>query len=310
MSDTTIIPGVLASFSFGCISGSKRDKDLTKEILDEKNAGADAGAWSNRLFPPKACGKRNSFTELKRHLGSMRRYHYESTYVYEDEIWRILPDKKIEGYKQFIEVEGREVAEQMLQAFINDLPNLIDKARVGRGDAFKESDYPSILQIREKFSYTVDYRPIPTGAGLNPAVMAEAIEKLNAMNAARLQQANESLIRMFLEPINLLAEQLKDPTKRKIAPVLATIKEIAQQVPSMDIYGNQELRDIAASVGQTMEWLTPEALKTDEELQKFMGQTCADVVSKFGGFAKLGQRNFGNGVPEAVPESNQEGKVA
>lgn len=286
------INGVLVAYSYGCIAGSKRDGIITKEITEAKNAGEDAGMWSNKLFPASTCQKRNTFTELRRHLGQMRQFHYENTYVFEDEMWRILPEKRQEAYRQVVEIAGKERADEMLENFINDLPNLIDLARLARGNTFKDSDYPTVEQIRAKFSYKVSYRPIPTSAGLDPARYEAAIAEINALHARRLQEANQALIERFMKPFQNLAEQLAEPGHRKLKPVMESIAEFVDLVPSLDLSGNQELQALALQVKEKFADITPDMIRKDEEVQKFVGNTASSVIAALQGFGAVGQRKF------------------
>lgn len=291
------INGVLVSMRKGAgLAGSKVDKVMTVEIENDKDAGEGAGTWSNKLFPPKACGKRNSFTELRKHLNQMYGWHMTNTFVFEDEVWRILPNKRVETYKQIVEIDGKARALELLEAFLADYENLKDLARCpkpnGRGELFKESDYPDPGTIRANFHYEVDYRPIPSGAALNPLVFQEQIEKLNALHQQRLHEANIALVERFMEPFKTLAEQLKDPTKRKLAPVLEKIREFSQIIPSLDLSGNTELLELAQTVNLTFADITPDVLRQDEEMCKFVGSTAEGVVTALNRFGQLGQRKF------------------
>lgn len=292
MSDTPKINGVLAAYSYGIISGRKTNPQISKEVCAEKGANDDAGIWSDRLFPPKACGKQNSYTSLRKHLGQVRQFHYQNTYIFDDVLWRILPEKRIEPYKKYVEGDAKDRAYELLNEFIADLPNLIDKARAARGDAFKLEDYPTPQEIRSTFVYEYHYRSIPTGAGLNPAVFQEAINEINELHARRLQEANETLIRRFIEPLRTLGEQLADPNKKKIKTVLESIMEISGLVPTLDLGGNAELVQLAQSVNATFQNLTPEMIRQDEEVQKLVKQTCGTFVEKLGNFGKVGERKF------------------
>lgn len=283
---------VMVAFSYGMIAGSKRDAIITKEVTDSKQAGADAGTWSNKIFPSSTCQRRNTFTELRRHLGQMRQFHYENTYIYEEEMWRILPEKRIDPYKQIVEVDGKARALELLENFINDLPNLIDLARLARGTAFHESDYPTVEQIRAKFSYSVSYRPMPSSAGLDPVRFEAAINEINALHARRLQEANQTLIERFLKPFENLAEQLAEPGHRKLKPVMESIAEFVDLVPSLDMSGNQELQALALQVKQQFASITPDMIRKDEEVQKFVGNTASTVIAALQGFGAAGQRKF------------------
>lgn len=296
MSDKPQINGVLVAFSYAIISGSKLDPVMTDQIEAENEAGKGSGRWSNVLFPPKACGKTNSFTILRKHLGRMRKFTYENTYHFEDTLWRILPEKRTELYRDVVENEGRPKAIELLNAFIEDLPALKEKAAKprpeGRGDLYKESDYPDAATIKSKFRYDVQYRPIPSTAGLNPGLFQDAIDQLNAMHSQRLAEANTALIGRFLEPFKLLSDQLKDPTKRRLGPVLDSIRELAASVPSLDLSGNSELIEIAQQIQLSFADITPDVLKADEEMARFVGQTSQKVIDALGNFGVLGQRKF------------------
>lgn len=286
MSENKTINGVIVAFRYGVIAGSKRDADLTRQVLDDKNAEDGAGAWSNKLFPPRSCSRRNTYTELRRHLSHLRTYVSDNTFRWEESEWRILPTRRIEAFKQYVEVEGKARANELLEAFITDLPNLIDLARIGRGQAFKESDYPTVAEIREKHKYEVDYRPLPKSEDLNPEIMQEAIQKLNELHVRRLAEANQELVSRFLKPFQTLADQLKDTKPRKIAPILESIQEFVKVIPSLDLSGNEELLGMAAMVGATFDGITAEAIRSDEEIRKRLGDTADSVVQVLGGFKR------------------------
>jgi hypothetical protein len=284
------IQGVICAFSFGCLSGSKRDPTITAEVIESKHAESDAGSWSNKLFPAKTCNKTNSFTKLRKHLGGMRAYVYNNTYVWEDSLWRILPERRIELFKQVVEIDGKQTAKELLEEFITDLPNLMDLARLGRGNAYKDSDYPSVDEIRQKYFYDVKYREIPTGQGLNPALMAEAIRDIEELHQQRLEEANTALIQRLIVPFQTLAEQMKDPQQRKVAPILETIKELADAVPSMDLTNNQELRTLAGQLSATFAELKPELVRKDEQMQKNLGQLAENTIVSLQRFGSLGRK--------------------
>jgi hypothetical protein len=291
MSETKI-NGVLVAFSYGCIAGSKKDAEITAEVLQQKGAEENAGTWSNRLFPAKTCGKKNAFTEWRTHLSRMRHWHYTSTYMFEDSVWRILPQKRVESYRQVVQVDGKSMADELMEAFIIALPDLKEKAKLARGTAYKESDYPTAEDIRASYHYSVDFRPIPDASQLNAELMKDAVDKLNALHQQRLREANETLIKRLLEPFKTLSEQLKDPTKRRIAPVIGTILEVTQMIPSMDLSGNNELQQIATMVNATFANITPEMLRKDEAVQKLVGETADQAVTALERFGKVGARAF------------------
>lgn len=288
------IPGVLVAFSYSFLSGSKRDDQITHEVAESKSASDDAGSWSNKLFPKSACNRKNSFTEVRAHLGAMRKWHYSNTYIFEDSIWRILPEKRAEAYRRVVEQDGKARANELVDAFCNDLPNLIDAARIARGDAFKESDYPQAPDVRNEFAYSVEYRPVPSSLGLNPALFQDAIDKINAMHTQRMQEAKATLIQRMIAPFQTLSEQLADPKNRKIGNVLGTIQELMEIVPGLDLSNTPELAAAAAQIRQSFAAFTPEAIKADEELRKKVTDMCGTVLTSLKAFGNVGggERKF------------------
>jgi hypothetical protein len=286
------IDGVMAALSYSTIAGTKRDVVTTAEVLEQKHASEDSGKWSNTLFPPSICGKKNCFTELRKHLSQMRSIHYSNTYQYEDQIWRILPQKRVEFYKEFVEKDGKAKALELLEAFIAGLPELKDMARLARAEAYREEDYPTEATIRAMFKYSVSYRPIPNTSGLNPQLFADAIQEIEQMHAKKVEEANIALVQRFMAPFQTLKEQLENPEGRKLQPVMASIVQVTGMVESMDLSGNQELIASAKQMHDLFSQLQPEMVRKDEEVRKMLGTTCGNVLSSLERFGAVGNRKF------------------
>lgn len=289
----TTVNGIMACFSYGLIAASKKDPVITHEVTQSKNAGEDAGSWSNRLWPASTCGKVNAFTRLRKHLGQMRAFHYANTYIWEDELWRLLPNSRIEAYKQIVEVDGKKLASDLLEEFLTELPAMIDLARLGRGDSFREADYPTPEEVRRKFYYEVKFRPLPDTRGLNPNLFSETIRELEELNQRRLQEANTALVARLMEPFKTLTDQLATPDKpRRITSVLGTIMEVVDLIPTLDLNGNSELQALAREVKEKFTPVSAEMIKKDEEMAKMVGSVAANVVATLQSFSAIGQRKF------------------
>jgi hypothetical protein len=100
----------------------------------------------------------------------------------------------------------------MVTDFVTLYPSLITAQALELGDMFKRDDYPSPAAIASKFSWTLDYSPVPaTGhfiIDVGNAAQAELQRKLAERSDKRVEQAIESLFGSVKEHLERMAKQL------------------------------------------------------------------------------------------------------
>lgn len=285
------VQGYMVRLQMSSLPSSKANKSITAEVVDLKKADRDAGTWSDRLFPVSSCGKDNAYTRLRRLICNLRRLHYENTHAWDDDIWRVLPAKRVDYYRQHIQQDGEEKFGELLLALIMDLPELVEKAKAGRRQAFRAEDYPDSEELHSLCKFEVSYRPMVDPTVLDKSLFSESIQEIEANARMRVAQSNQALVQRFLEPLELLGQQLADPSKRRMAPVLDTIRNTCDMVSQLDMAGNQELQEAAERIRVTFQEVTPDMIRKDDKLAELLKQEAQTAINTLR-FAQPGARKF------------------
>jgi len=259
------IRGMLASLNISAWSARKYDKKVTKETNEAHNADADAGRYNKKLLP----GDAPSYKALTQHVSQMRLEHYKMTLPWSDEGRRVLPMKEHAHYtetmrKMFIE------ADALLNAFVADYPALRSEARHKLNGMFNDEDYPT--DIRKKYTFKIEYDPIPTGGDWRVELSQDELAILAARTEERVQSA--------------LAEAQADAVKRlhkvlaKMVERLTAVKVTKDRTTKDGKFiAGGEVKDatfrdtLVENARDIVDVLSRINLADDPELEKFRKQT-------------------------------------
>jgi hypothetical protein len=138
--------------------GHKFDSAASENVT--KNSGAESGAVRmNKLIVPKSIIKPS-----QAHWSAVRSWFYKQTSPFYDGGWRVRPLHDFIAFQsQFLEHQDK--ADELVKNLIeNTYPAAIKTAQTRMGDLYNEADYPNPETLRNKFSITIDYQPIPVSA--------------------------------------------------------------------------------------------------------------------------------------------------
>jgi len=195
---------ILASLRISSWSARKYDKQVSHEAAAAHGAGAEAGRYNKNLIPStvKASktveqkGKRgkgktktitvetNSHKELMAHIAAVRVWVYKQTLAWSDDGWRCLPITNWQAFTDGIR-EHKATYERLLSAFLMDYPQLVTDARRILNGMFRDEDYPA--DVRARFSFGIEYTPVPQGGDFRVSLSAREIEAIAASTEARVR---------------------------------------------------------------------------------------------------------------------------
>ena len=113
---------ILITLQLAGIASARADKDITRDVLFQQNAQADAGRWVSRLWTREAM-------EPIRGLDSqIRSLHYAKTLPWMDKGERIIATRIFTDYMAQMR-ELRFKRETLVQGFIDNYGDWLDKAR-------------------------------------------------------------------------------------------------------------------------------------------------------------------------------------
>ena len=235
-------------------SGKKADSDATKELLDQKGATRDGGAFVKKLLA-------SADTELKKvHTTASSAARYVAMHTLP---WSAATDGRKRG--------NRLLATTRAMAFLTGLKPFVDDHRIAvselanvwdmrvasaqanLGQLADPSDYPSAAAIPGLFRISVDMVPIPTIADFGrlnvPGELAERLGERHAQMADQaIRNAMEDLrdrVVKELERFYTVLGKQGAGEKTKIHETLVSNMELLVSLgKSMDLGSNQRFTEL------------------------------------------------------------------
>ena len=147
---------LLVEFASSVWTARKLDKTATDEVVYNKRAASKDAARVNKHL----LAGRNELELVQQHVTAARNYVYENTLPWSDSGIRLLPTAK---FTEFNDRMGKfeEDFVDIVNTFITISPSLITAQAMALGDMFDRSEFPTPESIAHKFSFRVNYMPVP-----------------------------------------------------------------------------------------------------------------------------------------------------
>jgi hypothetical protein len=184
-----------------------KDKTVTGQVASTYQSESSSVGVSKRLFDNA------TLKPLRAIRSKVAKYVKEKTLPWDDNGGRLLPAKNLTEYQVFIG-ECREAMNQGVEAVIENYKAIIDDARERLGQMFNESEFPTVEQLREKYSIETNFEPMPKVDdfrldglnGQNENLKAEMAKSLTK----KINNAHSEIFNRLLEVMKHLSEKLND----------------------------------------------------------------------------------------------------
>lgn len=245
----------------------KMDKEQGAEVIERNNAVAGSANVYKALLPDNA-----TLIAIRKWSDALREFIYMNTAPWEDGGWRA---GRIERHMAFMDKLGDRMraGEAMFDAFEAEYATAREQARFQLNHMFKDSDYPSVREVRSKFSVTVDVRPVPNAddfricEGLPPAEVDKLVQRAQLDERSRFADAQEHAAKTLLEVVEKFAvtlKQFKGKEIKKFNDTLSTnIADVADAIPALNITGDARIDALAAAARELTAYDLADLRKND-----------------------------------------------
>jgi hypothetical protein len=207
---------MLVELNIGVWTGQKVDRAATTKVTDDANAAADAGQFKKNL---------TAGTTLRKEIGDYaaicRTWHNGRTMPWADRGPRLLPTSMFFDYKQEINAR-RDYFMAKVNKFCETYPQLLADAPQHLGDLFNSADYPSIEEVRQKFTFQMVFSPVPESGDFRlnagEADLAELRAQYDAAYDARVKDAMQSAWDKVHDLLARMSEKLTEPEGESAKP--------------------------------------------------------------------------------------------
>jgi hypothetical protein len=271
---------MLTALHISSYSGNMFDQEATEEFNESFKADRKkAGRYNKKLVAPEF------LAGISAAHNAARKTHRTLTLPWEDDGTRILTTK---GYMKYTELmkEHRLRVQDEREKFIKTRDEFVAEGRVRLGDLFDEKDYPSTEELKTKFDFDVEIKPVPESSDFRAQVsneqMSTIVKDIQRRADDRVKDAINDVFERVLVHVQHMRDKLHDyvPAQKgkngrthtkgegRIHDTLVyNIHELAEIMPILNITNDQRLNDLAQQLSQDLGRHSPERLRSDDKLR-------------------------------------------
>jgi len=278
---------MLVEFNASVWTARKLDKTTTDEVVATKHAAAkDAARVNVHLL-----AGRTELEVIQQAVGRARQYVYDKTSPWSDSGLRLLPNISFMAFTEKLDDFEHEFT-ALVKSFVAIYPTLITAQAMALGDMFKRDAYPTANEIMTKFSFRVNYMPVPTSGDfrvdVGNAAQAELKAKLDKLTQERIDNAMSDVRERLSAHLKRMSDRLTtDYVQGEAKPrrfhdtLVEGALELCDLTKALNIVNDPALETARRDLEQVLVGVTPTELRRNEAVRQDVKKNVDAILSKF-----------------------------
>ena len=278
---------MLVEFNASVWTARKLDKTTTSEVVASKNAGAKDAARVNKHL----LAGRTELDIIQQAVGRARQFVYDNTAPWSDSGLRLLPTINFMKFTERMN-DFEEEMETLVKAFVVIYPTLITAQALALGDMFKRDDYPSANEMMTKFSFRVNYMPVPSSGDFRVDVGNQAQAELKARLESLTQERIDSAMADVRERLSTHLKRMSDrlttdyiggeAKQRRFHDTLVDgALELCDLTKALNVTNDVVLETARSQLEQLLVGVTPTDLRKNEAIRQDVKRNVDAILDKF-----------------------------
>ena len=278
---------MLVEFNASVWTARKLDKTTTNEVVASKNAGAKDAARVNKHL----LAGRTELDIIQQAVGRARQFVYDNTAPWSDSGLRLLPTVNFMKFTERMN-DFEEEMEALVKSFVAIYPTLITAQALALGDMFKRDDYPSANEMMTKFSFRVNYMPVPSSGDFRVDVGNQAQAELKARLESLTQERIDSAMADVRERLSTHLKRMSDrlttdyiggeAKQRRFHDTLVDgALELCDLTKALNVTNDLALETARSQLEQLLVGVTPTDLRKNEAIRQDVKRNVDAILDKF-----------------------------
>ena len=266
--------------------GEKIDTIASEDICKKNNAESDSGKFIKKLFKDnQALKDTKKIASKARHVSDSKTLPYMTGQ-------KLLAVGMYEKHGQAL-ADLKQDFEMARDVFISDIKKDQERQKIKLGSLYNESDYPNVEDIREKFTFTVQYETIADCQKFDTMGLGKLINDAVEIQNKRIDNAVMDMFKRIEKYLGNFAERTKNyKPKTENSRVqnefrdtlISNLRELVENLPLMNITNNPKINELCDDIKGLIKGLDLETLRGDEGVRKDVSKKADDILAKMGGY--------------------------
>lgn len=278
---------MLVEFNASVWTARKLDRSVTDEVVSNKNAAAKDAARVNKHL----LAGRTELEVIQQMVGRARQYVYDNTLPWSDAGLRLLPTISFMDFNKRMD-EFSEEFRLLVDEFVNVYPTLITAQAMQLGAMFKRDDYPSPNEIFTKFSFRLNYMPVPTAGDfrvdVGNAAQAELRNRMEEMVEERVGNAMQDIRTRLGEHLKRMSDRLTSDVvagelkhRRFHDTLVSGALELCDLTKALNITGDADLEGARKELFEALSGVTSKELRENHQIRQDTKKAVDSLLDKF-----------------------------
>jgi hypothetical protein len=259
----------------------KYDKKATQQVADANNTTMSAGRFNKSLLPMN-----DLLDHVHKKATHIRTKFYENTLPWGVEGTQMLPTA---NYLSFMTDFRKEKAEwnHLVNNFVDNYDTLQQDAKRILGNLYNPADYPSSMEIRQKFHMDMSVFPVPS-TDFRVSIASEELTRIQQDVERRVKEAEQAAMKevwqRLYDRVKHMAEKLADPKAIFRDSMIENAREICAILPRLNFADDPNLEALRQEVEMGISNHHPDALRNDPDLRRDTAAQAKAIMDKMSVF--------------------------
>ena len=267
---------VLIQLSISLWSGRKLDKSITS-VVNNMYSATDSGRF-NKLIIESV-----HYDNIVKIANTARAVHNELTLPWLSDGTRILPTALYFKYNERINAITQNF-NQAVSLFLDNYPEIIEANKERLGNLFKDTDYPEINKLADKFRIETHVMPVPHEddfrVDITNAELAQIKQALRHDSEEIMGNAVLSVVQRMKVLIERLYERLNDSGNKFKDSLVNNIADLIGVLPQLNVTNSPIIAELTSDLDSLIQGVCPKDLRKDKEVRETVCTKAAEIKDK------------------------------
>jgi hypothetical protein len=286
----------LVSFSYKFPGGIKVHKTASEELRQSKNVKKKSRAKVTVDILAS-----EDLKEARSEGTAARNFLYKNSLAYEERNVRAVPNVLLDKVHIGLEEFGSK-ADVHFEDFIGSHSSLKERFKQEAGDLEDGISFPTVEELREKYSWTVDTAIAPDVTRLENVSLVGVTKEVEDSFKKRLVESHERKIAratgdvtkrvtsVITEVVDHMDKFGRDAEGKLIGgfkdSLIGNVRELAGNLKAFNITNDPELEEVRKLLVNKVCKIDPQTLRDSEPLRKEVKKDAEAILSRVGRFGK------------------------
>lgn len=268
---------LLVSLNISQWQARKRDKKVTREVVNQHDADLAAGNFNKSLL------RRDTLADIVKVVSEARDLHASMSLTWGDNGDRVLPATLFEDYAEKMHVLRRKFDDRV-DSFVSSYPSYVQAARKELGTMYDPLDYPAATTIRDKFGFKVSMLPLAAPGDFRVSLSQTHVDQIKQQVVTEYEERQQRMVRECFERakdvVKRISERCGAEDSKIYESLMGNARDLVTLLPALNINNDPALSRLTDEIDAML--VPTSRLKNDKGLRKHVADKADAIIARMG----------------------------